>query len=191
MGATVERLRFTVDDFFRMGTAGILDVEARLELIEGDIVPMAPIGSRHAWAVIALNKILVEAVGDEAIVSPQNPIALPLHNAPQPDLCVLRRRDDYADRVPRAEDVLLLIEVADTTLTKDRGIKAPIYARYMIPEVWIIDIQNRRVEILTEPGEGGYARSRVVSPDEPLGLPGGQRVILGAAFGDSTARTAD
>lgn len=185
MGATVEleRLRFTVEDFFRMGEAGVFDADARLELIEGDIVPMARIGSRHAWAVIALNKLLVEAVGEEAIVSPQNPIVLPLHNVPQPDLCLLRPRKDYADRVPRSEDVLLLIEIADTMLAKDRGIKAQIYARHDIPEVWIVDTQNRRIEVLTEPGEGGYASSRIVSPDEPLLLPGGQRVIVAAAFG--------
>ena len=120
-----QRHRLTVHDFHRMGEAGILPVEGRLELIEGEIIAMAPIGSRHAAIVTRANLLFVQAVADRAIVSVQNPIILGEHSEPEPDLALIRPRDDfYALALPRADEVLLIVEVADTTLRYDREIKS-------------------------------------------------------------------
>jgi Uma2 family endonuclease len=146
----VTRRRFTVHDFHRMGEAGILHEDDRVELIEGEIVEMAAIGTRHFACVNALNRLLVRGVGDEAIVSVQNPVRLDEHTEPQPDLTVLRTRD-YRRSLPGPGDVLLLIEVSDTTLSYDRGVKLPLYARAGIPEVWIVDVVGETLERHTDP----------------------------------------
>jgi hypothetical protein len=123
----VTRWRFTVHDYHRMGEAGILHEDDRVELIEGEIVEMAAIGTRHFSCVNRLNWLLVMSVGDEAVVSVQNPVRLNEHTEPQPDLTVIRPRN-YTESLPVPEDVLLLIEVSDTTLAYDRNIKLPLYA---------------------------------------------------------------
>jgi Uma2 family endonuclease len=151
----VTRRRFTVHDFHRMGEAGILHEDDRVELIEGEIVEMAAIGTRHFACVNALNRLLVRGVGDEAIVSVQNPVRLDEHTEPQPDLTVLRTRD-YRRSLPGPGDVLLLIEVSDTTLSYDRGVKLPLYARAGIPEVWVVDLASEIVERHTDPSGDGY-----------------------------------
>ena len=133
------RWRFTVHDYHRMGEAGILHEDDRVELIEGELVEMAAIGTRHFSCVNGLTRMLVRGVGDEAIVSVQNPVRLDEHSEPQPDLTVLRMRD-YRESLPVPEDVLLLIEVSDPTLAYDRGVKLPLYARSGIREVWIVDL---------------------------------------------------
>ncbi len=138
----VTRRRFTVHDYHRMGEAGILHEDDRVELIEGELVEMAAIGTRHLTCVNGLTRMLVRGVGDEAIVSVQNPVRLDEHSEPQPDLTVLRMRD-YRESLPVPEDVLLLIEVSDTTLAYDRGVKLPLYARSGIREVWIVDLRAR------------------------------------------------
>ena len=153
----VTRRRFTVHDYHRMGEAGILHEDDRVELIEGEIVEMAAIGTRHFTCVNALNRLLVRGVGDEAIVSVQNPVRLDEHTEPQPDLTVLRTRD-YRRSLPGPGDVLLLIEVSDTTLPYDRGVKLPLYARAGIPEVWIVDLAGETVERHTDPSGNGYRR---------------------------------
>lgn len=155
----VTRRRFTVHEYHRMGEAGILHEDDRLELIEGDIVEMAAIGSRHFTCVNGLNRLLVRGVGDEAIVSVQNPVRLDERNEPEPDLAVIRARD-YRDSLPAPEDVLLLIEVSDTTLDYDRGVKLPLYARAGIPEVWIVDLPAQAIERNTEPSAAGYGLVR-------------------------------
>jgi Uma2 family endonuclease len=140
--------RLTVHDFHRMGEAGILSINSRMELIEGEITDMAPIGSRHAAIVKQLMALFVRAVGARAIVSVQDPIILGEYSEPEPDLALLRPRDDfYALALPRADDVFLIIEVADTTLRYDREIKIPLYARHGIPEVWLIDVEGRTLTI--------------------------------------------
>jgi Uma2 family endonuclease len=156
----VTRRRFTVHDYHRMGEAGILHEDDRVELIEGEIVEMAAIGTRHFSCVNGLTRLLVRGVGDEAIVSVQNPVRLDEHNEPQPDLTVLRVRD-YRESLPVPEDVLLLIEVSDTTLRYDRGVKLPLYARAGIREVCILDLPSV---------SGGGKRSRLSpSPSSPSG----------------------
>jgi Uma2 family endonuclease len=147
----------TVGEYFRMGMAGILDPEAQCELIEGEIIDMAPIGPSHASTSNRLADLLAEAVRGRAIVSAQNPIVLGDLSAPQPDLALLRYRDDYyAQAHPGPADVLLLIEVADTSLTHDRSTKLPLYARFQIPEVWIVDIPGRHLDVHREPDSTRY-----------------------------------
>lgn len=150
------RRLFTAEEYHRMGEAGILHDDDRVELIEGEIVEMAPIGSRHFHAVTTFTHVLVKAVGERALVSIQGPLRLSERSEPQPDVVLLRRRADYRERGPHAEDALLVVEVADTTLGFDRGTKLPLYARAGIPEVWIVDIAGEAVEVYRRPGAGRY-----------------------------------
>ncbi len=143
--ATRRRL-LTVDEYHRMGDAGILTENDRVELIEGELVAMAPIGSEHAAATNVLNRLLVVAVGDRAIVSVQNPVRLTQHSEPQPDFAVLKPRD-YRATLPRPEDTLLAVEVASTSLGYDRTVKLALYARSGIPEVWIVNLAAKEVEV--------------------------------------------
>jgi Uma2 family endonuclease len=169
----VTRRRFTVHDYHRMGEAGILHEDDRVELIEGEIVEMAAIGTRHFSCVNGLNRLLVRGVGDEAIVSVQNPVRLDEHNEPQPDLAVLRVRD-YRESLPTPEDVLLLMEVSDTTLRYDREVKLPLYARAGIREVWILDLPGEVIERHTGPSGSSYRNTERVRSEQalaPLALP--------------------
>lgn len=168
------RRRFTVHEYHRMAEAGILHEDDRVELIEGELIEMAAIGSRHFTCVNGLNRLLVRAVGNEAIVSVQNPVRLSEYGEPQPDLAVIRPRD-YRDSLPGPEDVLMLIEVSDTTLEYDREVKLPLYARFLIPEVWIVDLQAGAIERHTEPSKDGYGlvqRVRSGASIESKALPG-------------------
>ncbi len=151
----VKRWRFTVHDYHRMGEAGILHEDDRVELIEGELVEMAAIGTRHFACVNGLTRLLVRTMGDDAIVSVQNPVRLNEHNEPQPDLTVIRPRD-YRISLPVPEDVLLLIEVSDTTLSYDRNVKLPLYARAGVGEVWIVNLQGGVIEHHTDPSGDGY-----------------------------------
>lgn len=173
---TPQRTRISVEQFQRMGEAGIFGPEERIELIEGELLNMAPIGTRHVFAVDALTWMFHEAVPrSRARVSTQSPVVLGRFSEPQPDLLLLRQRaGNYLDATPRAEDVLLLIEVADTTLRYDRGRKLPLYAREGVQEVWILDIQARRLEVWSDLQSGRYASHRALGQDElasPRALP--------------------
>jgi Uma2 family endonuclease len=139
--ATVTTRRFSVDEYHRMAEAGVLQPTERVELIEGKIVQMAAIGSRHAECVDRLNRILVQGIEDRGTVRVQNPVRLSDHSEPEPDIALVRPRPEgYADRHPGPDDALLIVEVADTTLTLDREVKMPLYARAGIPECWTVDL---------------------------------------------------
>ena len=171
MGAplTIPRRLLTLDEYHTIGAAGVLKEDDRIELIEGEMIEMAPIGSRHLAKVNRLARLLSQCVGNQAIISVQNPIALPPHNEPQPDLALLKpRADDYEGKLPGADDILLVIEVADTTLAYDRDAKMPIYARHGIAEAWLVDIQGRSLAILLEPGEKGYRRLLTPTRNETI-----------------------
>lgn len=142
-----------------MGEAGILGEDDRVELIEGEVVEMAPIGSRHAACVRELTWLLSRQLGDELRLDVQNPVRLDPRQEPQPDLAVLRARD-YKDSLPGPEDVLFLIEVSATTLRYDQEIKLPLYARSGIPEVWIVDLAGGAIERHNEPSGDGYRRTK-------------------------------
>ena len=139
------RHRWTVSEFQRMGKTRFLDPTARMELIEGELFDMAPIGSFHAGTVTLLDHLFAKAVGETAFISVQNPIDLSEHSEPQPDLILLRPRADYyLSEHPHPRDVLLLIEVSDSTVQFDRKTKVPLYARHGIPEVWLVVGPHRR-----------------------------------------------
>ena len=165
--AQVTRRLFTADEFHKMAEAGILHEDDRIELIEGELIEMAAIGARHFTCVNTLNRFLVQSVGDEGIVSVQNPVKLSENLEPQPDLAVLQTRD-YRDSLPGPEDVLLLFEVSDTTLKYDREVKLPLYARSGVREAWIVDLQDGSVERHTEPSATGYRLVRRAGKGESL-----------------------
>jgi Uma2 family endonuclease len=153
------RHRFDVDDYHRMAEAGILSADDRVELIEGEIVDMTPIGSEHGGTTDYLTSRVAQAVADGRVqVRVQGSLRLDRHNEPQPDLMLLRPRADfYRKSHPSAADVLLLVEVADSSLAYDRGAKLALYARHGVAEVWIVDLPDRAVELFREPGVDGYA----------------------------------
>jgi Uma2 family endonuclease len=174
--ASLLRHRLTVEDFHRMAKVGILGGDVRVELIEGELIDMPPVGSQHAGTVTRLSRILTLASSGKAVVYAQNPVVFLQYSEPQPDIALLKpREDDYIRALPVPGDVLLLIEVAESPLSYDRDIKIPLYAHYGIPEVWLIDLQNERVEIYREPGTGGYRA--ILQPENsecisPARLPG-------------------
>jgi len=173
------RHRLSVDDYYRMAEVGILDAEARVELIDGEIIDMAPPGISHAAAVLYLTQVLVRAASERALVLVQNPVRLSEHSEPQPDLALLLPRDDfYRERQPRADDALLVIEVAASSLRFDRKTKAPLYARHGVPEMWLVDLGGERLVRYRVPQQGSYAL--VDEPD--LGAPLEVSALAGVAI---------
>jgi len=153
----VRRYRFTVDEYHRMAEAGVLHEDHRVELLDGEVVVMSPIGDPHAACVKRLNRLLGAHVGARAIVSVQDPIRLDSHSEPQPDVALLRPRDDfYASAMARPEDTLLVIEVGDSSARFDREVKAPLYARAGIPELWLVDLTAGEVSVCRQPAATGY-----------------------------------
>lgn len=167
------RYRFTVDDYYRLAQAGILGEDDRVELIEGEIVMMPPIGSRHAACVSGITRLLIDAFGDRAIVRVQLPIRLDDLSEPEPDVCLARpRRDEYAAGHPGPGDVFLLIEVSDSSLGYDRGVKLPLYGRSGVPAVWIIDLGRGLVEAYSGSSPDGYFERRTARAGDRLNVPG-------------------
>jgi Uma2 family endonuclease len=168
MAVTVRRRRFTLDEYHRMGEAGILGEDDRVELIEGEIIEMSPIGSRHAAIVARIHHLCSTRLGDRAVVWSQNPLLLVRHQSePRPDLMLLAPRADfYAGGLPEPSDVRLLIEVADSSLLYDRRTKFPLYARAGIAEAWLVDVEAGRVEIHRGAIGAAYHDVRVAAPDE-------------------------
>lgn len=163
----VTRRRFTLDEYHRMVDAGILHEDDRVELIRGEIVQMGPIGPPHAAGVAALNRLLVQRVGDRGLVWPQNPVVILPDSEPQPDIVLLRpRADGYRRGHPQPEDILLLVEIADTSLRYDRTVKLHLYAAGGIREVWIVDLGGGVIEVYREP-EGERYRRRTAWPGGP------------------------
>jgi len=182
----IRRHRYTVDEYRRMGEAGILGEDDRVELIEGEVIEMAPIGTVHAGTVDYLVGVLLRGVGDRAIVRSQNPVALGSRSEPQPDLTLLQPRPDfYRSRHPTPADVFLVVEVADTTQRYDRQVKLPLYARHGIPEVWIVDLESNALHVFRDPSADGYrseARVADLGAVPVKGIPG-ITVDLRALFG--------
>ena len=149
--------RISVDAYHRMGETGVLAPEARVELIEGEIFDMAPIGKSHASIVDRLTRLFVLAVGERAIVRVQGAVLIGEHSEPEPDLTLLRPRADYyRETAPGAANVLLIVEVSESTQRYDRRVKVPLYARHGVPEVWVIDLENRLVHFHRKPSGDGY-----------------------------------
>jgi Uma2 family endonuclease len=172
----IARRKIDVGEYERMGAAGILHEDDRVELIEGELIEMAPIGDRHSGTSMSLTMLLVQRFGDRAIVSVANPVRLDRYNEPQPDFALVRPKPGgYTGGKPRPEDVLLLIELSDSTLRFDRTVKLPLYGAHGIREYWILDLAQRRVEVCRGPRAEGYASVVAYGADavlEPEALPG-------------------
>ena len=154
---------FTVDEYHRMTEAGILREDDRVELLDGRIVQMTPIGSRHAGCVNHLAALLYRRLGDTVVVAVQNPVILNTWWEPQPDLAVLKPRPDaYRAAHPRPDDVLLVVEVGDTTVVHDRETKIPAYAAAGIAEVWLVDLEADHLEVYRSPAPNCYGDIRTL-----------------------------
>ena len=167
---TTKRL-FTVDEYYRMAEAGILTSEDRVELIDGEIIKMSPIGSRHLAHVNRATRLFTLAFGNRVVVSVQNPLQLSNYTEPEPDIVLLKpRSDDYAAKKPVAEDALLVVEVAETTLAFDRKIKLPRYAAAGVPEVWIEDLENDSLLVYRDPVSDKYKMAMIHSRNESVSI---------------------
>ena len=156
---------FTIDDLEAMVRAGIIGASERVELIEGQIVEMSSQGTRHVWAVNRLTRLFNRR--DDVLVSPQNTFEISAYGAPEPDVVVMRA-DAPQDRRPSPSHAALVVEVADTSLARDRYTKAPLYGRAGIPEYWIVDLNGERIEVYREPSADGYRTSRYVLRGETV-----------------------
>ena len=164
------RRRISVDEYMKMAEAGILKESERLELIDGDIIEMSPIGNPHEARTSASHRLLAPLfIEGRAVLRVQGHVRLDENNRPEPDLALLKWRDDlYGSESPAPEDILLLIEVSDSTLASDRNVKLALYARFDIPEVWIENIPDGVVEAYANPVEGQYTESRIYRPGETI-----------------------
>ena len=173
------RRRFTVAEYYAMADAGILSENDRVELLDGDIIVMPPIGDWHAGGVKFFNNTMLPKLLSRAMIAVQDPVRLDEHSEPQPDIMLLQWRDDfYRSGHPRPADVLLLIEVADTSVGYDRNAKLPVYARAGIPEVWIVNRSARRVESYSEPSGDTYSTVRHFIPGETIAPQAFPNIVL-------------
>ena len=170
-----------------MVPAGILREKDRVELIRGQVIPRSPIGSRHASTVRRLDRLFHRRIDPEALVSAQNPIHLNRHSEPEPDLALLEPKEEvYAARHPRADEVLLVIEVSDTTLDFDREVKARLYAEAGIQEYWIVNLEEDGLEVYRQPGSQGYAETTLLQRGDEVqmqALPSAGRFIVDDILG--------
>jgi Uma2 family endonuclease len=158
------RYRFRVEEFER-AFQGVPHVE----LLRGEVYQMSPIGPKHFYAVMRMDHRLREALGAKAVVAAQSPLRLSEDSEPEPDLMVLRPPlDRYQEKLPTPEDVLLLVEVADTSLEFDREAKLPLYAEAGIPEVWLVNLKENLLEVYRDPRGGRYREIRLLSPEEEV-----------------------
>jgi Uma2 family endonuclease len=175
MALEPQRHRFTVAEYERMGAAGIFGEDDRVELIAGEIIEMSPIGRRHVVAVDRLANRFGRRLGARVIVRVQSPVRLGEQDEPQPDVVLLRARDDfYASSDPTSADLLLVVEVAETSLRYDRRVKIPLYARHGVAEAWLLDVTRRTLTVFRDPAPTGYRTGRVPRPGDrlaPLAFP--------------------
>jgi Uma2 family endonuclease len=164
----VQRHRFSVDEYHRMGEAGLFGEDDRIELIEGEVVDMVPIGGPHVFLVNRLNRHFVRCGGEKVVVSVQNPIQLSDDTEPEPDLVLLDARLVSPNRVPDAAAALLVVEVADSSLAYDRSVKAQLYGQAGVPEYWLLNVEQRRLERFSAPTAEGYRESRFFLEGESL-----------------------
>lgn len=179
MSVELLRKQFTVWDYHQMVKAGILKEDERVELIAGEIIEMSPIGTRHAACIIRLIRLFSQLLGDRAFISSQNPVQLSDFSEPQPDIALLKPRDDYyAAAHPQPQDILLLVEVADTTIDYDRNVKMPLYASSNISEAWIVDINGQTIEVYRQPTPDGYQHIQTFQKGQSLFIQAFAEIIL-------------
>ncbi|WP_114313239.1 Uma2 family endonuclease [Thermus caldifontis] len=173
---TPVRKRFTVEEFHRMAQAGLLGEDDRVELLEGEVWEMSPIGSRHAAAVRRLRRLFtpLEMEG-VCLIAVQDPVRLSPFSEPQPDLALLQPRPNlYQEAHPGSEDILLLVDVAEASLAYDLEVKAPLYARHGVLEFWVLDLEGKRLHVFRSPSPEGYQEVQVLVPGAhiaPLAFP--------------------
>ncbi len=171
----MNRRRFSVAEYYCMGEAGILRSDERTELIDGEIIVMPPIGPGHAAGNSRAERSFHRRFGDRSVVRSQIPIHLPDDSEPQPDIVLAQPQPEgYRAAHPRPEDILLLVEICDTTLAKDREVKLPLYARAGIPETWLMNLPDDRIEVYRDPAPEGYRSITLVAHDgavTPLAFP--------------------
>ena len=172
MSVQIQKHYFSVDDYYRMADAGVFPIDARVELIEGEVIEISPPGSRHAGCVMRLNSLLHRQTDLSGVVSVHNPVRLNDFSEPQPDIALLKPRDDfYASAHPTPADVLLIIEVADTTVEYDRRVKLPLYARAGIPEAWLMILPKEIVEVHSQPVNGKFQKVQPLKRGKTLRSP--------------------
>ena len=160
MSAQLEKWHFNVDQYYRLAEVGVLKPDDRVELIEGEIIRLSPIGSPHAASVARLNYRLRNSAPDNTMLWIQNPVRLSEFSEPVPDVTLVKLRADfYASHHPTPEDVLLVIEVSDTTMLADRNVKIPLYARAGIPEAWVVNLPRKLIEVYFDSTAGTYRES--------------------------------
>ncbi len=180
MTVQIKRHLISVERYDQMIAAGIIEEDERLELLGGEIIEMSPIGIPHAACVKRLNRFFNRKLGNQAIIGVQDPIHIDQYSEPQPDIVVLHLRDDfYAGGHPEPEDIILLIEVADTSLAYDREQKLPRYAQAGIAEVWIVNLMEQQVEVYLRPSPQGYQQTAIFN---------GNQAVTPAAFPQLTLK---
>ena len=158
--------RFTVDEYHRMAEVGVLEADARVELIEGEIIDMASMGSWHCGTVDWLTDMLFGCLREHSNIRTQGVVRLSRFSEPQPDVALLKRRADfYRSAHPGAPDTLLIVEVSDSSLRKDQLVKIPLFAHFGVPEVWIVDVMHERLHFYRSPRDGEY--TEVSSTEKP------------------------
>jgi len=184
MSATValEKKRFTCNDYHAMIEAGIIGAEDKLELLNGELIYKSPIVPLHNSTVARIDALLHKLIGRESIIFTQGPLAVGVSSEPEPDLAIVKQREDfYASAHPTPEDTYFVIEVADSTLNKDRIVKGAIYAEAAIPVYWIINLPERQLEVYEQPSDGKYRLQRIFLPGEEVDIPFfGRKVDVGA-----------
>ncbi len=172
MSVQIQKHYFNVHEYHRMAEVGLLSEDSRVELIEGEIIEMSPIGSTHGGTVKRSSTFLNRKLGDVVIVSVQDPIRLNDFSEPQPDLALLKpRKDFYSNSHPAPEDVLVVIEVADTSVNYDRNVKLPLYARARIPEAWLMVLRKEVIEVHSQPKNGKYQKVQRMKRGKTLTSP--------------------
>lgn len=163
-----ERLRFTVDEYYKMIELGMLKDYEKAEIIEGELIRKMTVGNRHASVVNMLNRFFSRNVGDEILVSVQNPIRLSDYNEPEPDLVLADLTKFDGKRHPQPGEILLVIEVSDSTVKYDRNTKLSLYGEAAIPEVWIVNLQNNIIEVHQKPSDGIYQLTKIFKRGEKI-----------------------
>jgi Uma2 family endonuclease len=161
-------LRFKVDDYYKMIELGILPNHERAEIIEGELIKKMPIGDRHGFVVDTLARLFFKNVDDETLVRVQNPVRLNDYSAPEPDLVLADLRKFDGRRHPRPAEIILIVEVSDSTLKYDRDTKLSLYAEAEIYEVWIVNLQNDIIEVHQNPSNGIYQLAKIFKRGEKV-----------------------
>ncbi|MEM6628762.1 MAG: Uma2 family endonuclease [Bacteroidota bacterium] len=171
MVVNVEKRLLTVAEYHKMAEVGILDPDDRVELIKGEIIKMSPLNSPHTSPVKRITSLMYQLFGNRLTISVQDPITIEDHSEPEPDIALLAfSKDFYAERHPRPEDVILLIEVADSTVAKDQQLKLPLYAEAGIKEYWIVNIVEKQLEVYQQPKDSSYTIQKIYTSRDQVRL---------------------